>query len=80
MIRPGRRYGPVVHAPDSDFTFSDAVDGEGETIGQGIPIVNRPPDLPRHPVWPIAGPPTTGRIGRLSQPIGWDGTPNLIEA
>lgn len=39
-----------------------------------------PATLPLHPVWPLRGTPTTDRTGRLSQPIGWDGTPNLTEA
>ena len=39
-----------------------------------------PITLPLHPVWPLRGPPTTDRTGRLSQPIGWDCTPNLTEA
>ena len=42
--------------------------------------ISRPTTLPLHPVWPTRGPPTSERTGRLSQPIGWDGTPNLTEA
>ena len=69
---------PAAH--DDGFTFFDAIDGDGDAIMQGITIVVRPSSLPAHPIWPLRGPPTTDRIGRLSQSIGWDGAPNLTEA
>lgn len=47
------------------------------SVQQAAEATVRPDRLPIHPVWPIVGPPTTERTGRLSQPIGWDG--NLAE-
>ena len=56
----------------------------GRRYGPGThtpdPVASRPTTLPLHPLWTIRGPPTTERTGRLSQPTGWDGTPNLTEA
>ena len=57
-------------AHDDSFTFFEAIDAAGDTIMQGIPSVARPSSLPVHHIFPLLGPPSTIREGRLSQPFG----------
>lgn len=52
----GPLWNPPAPTHDESCTFFEAIDGDGDTIMQGMPSVGRPKSLPAHPIFLLLGP------------------------